>query len=113
AQPRPQGPPPGGGPLVRLPLPLNQLFIINFAGFVLLVLLFWFGPRLVGLNRRLVDALIALWAIGTALGWADIGRPNPMGLGLIARGIEVVLLIALIVHASTQTSPSREVARAA
>src|SRR5262249_7809157 len=111
-QPRPPGPPPGGGPLIRPPLPLNQLFIVNFVGWVLLALLFWFGPRLVGLSRRVVDALMILWAVGTILGWLDIGRPNPMGLGLIAKGIEVVLIVALILHASGQTSPSREMARA-
>jgi hypothetical protein len=112
AQPRPQGPPPGGGPPIRMPLPLNQLFIINCVGWIVLLLLFWFGPRLVGLNRRIVDALMVAWAAGTILGWLDIGRPNPMGLGLIAKAIEVVLIVALILHASTQTAPSREMAPA-
>jgi hypothetical protein len=105
--------PPGAGPLVRMPLPLNELFIINFVGWVLLALLFWFGPSLLGVKRRVVDVLMMLWALGTILGWLDVGRPNPMNLGLLAKGIEVVLIVALILHATRQSAPAREYARAA
>jgi hypothetical protein len=111
-QPRPQGPPPGGGPLIRPPLPLNELFLINCVGYLLLVLLFWFGPSLLGVKRRVVDVLIMLWACGTILGWLDIGRPNPMGLGLISKGIEVILIAAVILHASNQTEARQRVAQA-
>src|SRR5512133_567043 len=40
-------PPPGGGP-PQLPLPLNELFLLNFVGYVVLALLFWFAPRWLG-----------------------------------------------------------------
>jgi hypothetical protein len=111
-QPRPQ-PPPGGGPLIRPPLPLNELFLINAAGYLLLVLLFWLGPRLFGIQRRVVGALLALWACGTFLGWLDIGRPNPMGLGLISKAIEVILVAAVILYASTRAEERKRVAAAA
>jgi hypothetical protein len=112
-QPRPPAPPPGGGPLVRMPLPLNELFLINAAGYLLLVLLFWFGPRLLGIQRRVVGLLMALWACGTILGWLDVGRPNPMGLGYIAKAIEVVLIAVVILYASTRAEARQQVAAAA
>ena len=46
--PRPAIPPGGPPPAARaFPffLPLNVLFLLNFIGAVVLVLLFWFGPR--------------------------------------------------------------------
>jgi hypothetical protein len=51
-----------------MPLPLNELFLINAAGYLLLVLLFWLGPRLFGIQRRVVSVLMALGACGTILG---------------------------------------------
>lgn len=97
------GPPPGGGgprpgparsPLI---LPLNQLFVLNFVGEVVLVLLFWLSRRLLGTRRWLVDVVMIGYASATFVAWWIFGRPNPMGLGYLSKGIEIVLIIALIV----------------
>src|SRR5947209_7514825 len=39
-------PPPGPG--FRPPAPINELFVLNLVGYIVLVLLFWFGPRFLG-----------------------------------------------------------------
>ena len=105
----PSGPPPGAapraprpptaGPPVRLPLPLNELFLLNFIGYVVLVLVFWFGPRLLGRWRWLADVALIVYAAAAFLAWLDMGRPNPMGLGYLSKGIEILLVIALVAHA--------------
>ena len=108
------GPPPGAirNPLI---LPLNQLFILNFAGEVVLVLLFWFSRRLLGARRWLVDVVMIVYAGATFVAWWMFGRPNPMGLGYLSKGIEIVLIIALIVDivniARQRASPTMVSAR--
>jgi len=94
--PPPNGPRPGG---FRLPLflPLNQLFILNLVGEVVLVLLFWLSRRLLGARRWLVDVAMILYASTTFVAWWLFGRPNPMGLGYLSKGMEIVLVIALLV----------------
>lgn len=99
----PPGAPPGGGgppagPLVPLPLPLNQLFLLNFIGYVVLVILFWLAPRWFGGKRWWVDVALILYTAVSIVGWLDVGRPNPMGLGYLAKAIEVVLIVALVAH---------------
>jgi hypothetical protein len=100
--PRPASPPPGAGgpprPLVPFPLPLNELFLLNFVGYLVLVVLFWFGPRLLGGRRWLIDGLIVVYVAVTFLGWWEIGRPNPMGLGYLSKALEALLVVAVLVH---------------
>jgi hypothetical protein len=87
------------------------LFILNFAGEVVLVLLFWFSRRLLGARRWLVDVVMIVYAAATFTAWWMLGRPNPMGLGYLSKGIEIVLIIALIVDiwniARQRASPTR------
>jgi len=91
-------PPPGGGGPPPFPLPLNQLFVLNLVGYVLLVLVFWFvAPRL-GTRRWLVDALLIGYVAVVFAGWLRVGGPNPRGLGYLSKSIEIVLVIALLVH---------------
>lgn len=97
---RPGGPPPGPAPLVPMPFPLNEMFLLNLIGWIVLVVLFWLGPSLLGRTRWIVDVLMILYAAVTILGWLEIGHPNPMGLGYLAKAIEVVLIVALLVHLS-------------
>src|SRR5689334_6244706 len=53
-------PPPGGGPPQFL-LPLNQMFVLNLVGYVVLLLLFWFvAPRL-GNLAWIVHALFIVY----------------------------------------------------
>jgi hypothetical protein len=95
---RPPGPPPGGGPAVPMPLPLNELFLLNLIGWIVLVILFWLGPSLFGRARWVIDAAMIIFAALTILGWLDIGHPNPMGLGYLAKAIELVLIVVLFAH---------------
>src|SRR5262249_27433596 len=48
------GPPPGAGP-PPLPLPLNQLFVLNFVGYLVLIVAFWLAPRWLGRWSWVVD----------------------------------------------------------
>jgi hypothetical protein len=103
---RPPAPPAGtpprvprAGPPVPLPLPLTTLFVLNFVGYIVLVLVFWIGPRWLGAKSWLIDVAFIIYTSLVILGWLDVGGPNPMGLGYLAKGIEIVLIIALIIHA--------------
>jgi hypothetical protein len=102
-------PPPGSrpaGPRLALPLPLNVLFLLNFIGEVVLVLLFWFGPRLFGKRRWLIDVIMIIYAAVTFIAWVMFGAPNPMGLGYLSKGFEIALIIALLVDIwSTRRQP--------
>jgi hypothetical protein len=86
-------PAPRGNPLI---LPLNELFVLNFAGEVVLVLLFLFSRRWLGERRWLVDVVMIVYAAATFAAWLMFGRPNPMGLGYLSKGVEIVLIITLI-----------------
>jgi hypothetical protein len=74
------------------------LFVLNLVGYVALVLIFWFlAPRL-GARRWLVDTLLIAYVVVIFAGWMRIGGPNPRGLGYLSKSIEIVLVIALLVH---------------
>lgn len=94
--PRTGTPPrPAGNPFSFLPL--NELFLLNFAGEVVLVLLFLFSRRLLGERRWLIDVVMIVYAATTFVAWWLFGRPNPMGLGYLSKGVEIALIIALLV----------------
>ncbi len=98
--PRPAVPPGGPPPAARafpVILPLNVLFLLNFIGAVVLVLLFWFGPRWLGRRRWWVNVAMIVYAAATFGAWLMFGRPNPMGLGYLSKGIEIILIVALLV----------------
>ena len=94
--PPPGSPPPGPRPFA-LPIPLNVLFLLNFIGEVVLVLLFWFGPRWLGRRRWLINVIMIIYAAVTFIAWVMFGQPNPMGLGYLSKGMEIALIIALLV----------------
>ncbi len=97
AGPRPGGAPgPGANPFI---LPLNELFLLNFVGEVVLVLLFWVSRRWLGERRWFMNVAMIAYAAATLIAWWIFGRPNPMGLGYLSKGIEILLIIALIVDA--------------
>ncbi len=97
-------PPPGarGNPFI---LPLNELFVLNFVGAVILVLLFWLALRWLSRRVWLVDVVMIGFAATTFVAWLIIGRPNPMGLGYLSKGIEIVLMITLLAHIWTILRP--------
>ncbi len=104
--PFPAGPRPGGSaPPPRAPrgnpliLPLNELFVLNLVGEIVLVALFWTSRRWLGERRWLIDLAMMAYAAITFGAWLAFGRPNPMGLGYLSKAIEIVLIVVLFVHA--------------
>jgi hypothetical protein len=101
----PAPPPGGGGP--EFPLPLNQLFVLNLCGYIVLLLIFWFiAPRL-GNWAWLVDAVFIVYVAIIFVGWVSIGGPNPRGLGYLSKTIEILLILALLAHMWTLLSRTR------
>ena len=93
---------PGFNPFI---LPLNELFVLNFVGGVILVLVFWFALRRFNSKVWLVDAVMIVYAAAAFGAWLMLGRPNPMGLGYLSKGIEIVLIAALLTHIWTKLRP--------
>ena len=96
--PPPGAPPPGANAPPQLPLPLNQLFVLNFLIYLALAALVWFGRDRFGNWRWLVDLGVLAIAALTILGWFEMRRPNPMNLGYLAKGVEVVLILLVLTH---------------
>jgi hypothetical protein len=91
------GPPPGPRP-PDLPLPLNELFVLNFVGWVVLVAAFWLAPRA---WRWLVEAAMIVYTLAIIGGWMYIWSPNPMNLGYLSKTIEVALIAVLLLDLLT------------
>lgn len=91
------GPPPGGGN--PFPLPLNEMFFLNFLAAVGLVLAFWVAYRWFRRWLWLVDAALVGFAAFSIWGWWKVGRPNPQNLGHISKGLEVGLIAIVVAHA--------------
>jgi len=89
------------------PLPFNVLFSLNFVGYVVLAVAFWYAPRFLGRRRWLVDLVLLVYTVLSILGWLQIGRPNPQGLGLASKAVEVALIVALVVHTWRVIRPGR------
>jgi len=106
--PPPGAPPPsggGGGP--QFPLPLNQLFVLNLCGYIVLLLIFWFvAPRL-GSWAWLVDVVFILYVAIVFGAWLSIGGPNPQGLGYVSKTLEILLILALLAHLWTLVARMR------
>lgn len=79
-------------------LPLNELFLLNFIGAVVLVVLFWFADRWLGARRWLMNIVLIAYEATTFVAWVLFGRPNPMGLGYLSKGIELTLIVVLVVY---------------
>jgi hypothetical protein len=95
--PRPATPPPGPRP-PQLPVSLNELFLLSLVGYVVLLALFWLAPRWLGRWSWLVDVAMIAYAGLIFAGWLLFGHPNPMGLGYLARGVELLLAVTLVIH---------------
>jgi hypothetical protein len=96
APPPPSGAPPG--PPVPFPLPLNQMFVLNLVGYLILIGLLWLAFRRFAAWRMWVDVLFIIYVVGVFLAWVDFGAPNPQGLGYLSKGIEFLTLLALLAH---------------
>lgn len=50
-----------------------------------------------------------VYTAASIFAWVEFGKPNPNGLGYTSKGIEIVLIVVLVVHAVTvigQRAPS-------
>ena len=81
------------------PLPLNRLFVLNFVGYLVLAVAFWYAPRFLGPRRWLVDVVLMVYSVLSVVGWFQVGMPNPRGLGYLSKALEAALIVALAVHA--------------
>ena len=88
----------------QLPLALDQMLLLNGIGYAVLVVFFWLGPIVLGRRRWLIDLLLAIYAFATIVGWYYVGMPNPMNLGYLSKAVEVVLVLALLVHMRAVTA---------
>ncbi|MGH2365533.1 MAG: hypothetical protein ACRDHX_12895 [Chloroflexota bacterium] len=98
------GPPPGSRP-TPLPVPfighsLPQLFLANFVAAVVLVVLFLLALRLAYGYRLTVDILLVAFSAATLIGWNNLHGPNPQGLGHVAVGLEITLIVFAVIHAA-------------
>jgi hypothetical protein len=75
------------------------LFLLNFLGYVVLVLVFWLAPRWLGTWRWVVDVALMGYATLGIVAWLEMGRPNPLGLGYLSKGLEIGLILAVAAHA--------------
>ncbi|HLY67786.1 MAG TPA: hypothetical protein VKU60_19765 [Chloroflexota bacterium] len=94
--------PPGGMPSA-LPVPvigqsLPALFTANLIAAVVLVVLLLAGLRAPYWYRLGIDVLLVAFASATLVGWNNIHRPNPVGLGRIAVALEVALIVFALIH---------------
>jgi hypothetical protein len=80
--------------------PLPYLFLLNFICYVALAGLFWASRNGPVARRRLVDLVIAGFALVTFVAWWYFtgGRGNPMNLGYTSKVIEVLLFGAALYH---------------
>ena len=81
------------------PLPFNQLFTLNFVGYVILAVAFWYAPRFLGRRQWILDVVFLVYTMLSIVGWMQIGMPNPQGLGYLSKALEIALIVALAVHA--------------
>ncbi len=85
---------------------LAILFLLSFLGYLVLVGAFLYTQRASLTQRRWVDGALIVYALILLGAWLSRGGPNPRGfgfvpLGYLSKAIEVLLILALIVHAAT------------
>ena len=61
------------------PLPLNRLFALNFLGYLVLAVAFWYAPRFLGPRRWLVDVVLIVYAVLSMLTWLTLMSLCPSG----------------------------------
>ena len=80
--------------------PLPYLFLLNFFAYMSLAALFLVSRRAPAGRRRVVDLVIAAFALVTFVAWWYFtgGRGNPLNLGYTSKTIEAVLFVLVLVH---------------
>jgi hypothetical protein len=77
---------------------LSVLFLLNFVGYVVLAAAFLFGRRLLGSRAWLLNLVLAGYTVAAIAMWLQRGGPNPMGLGYASKALEVLLVVAVLMH---------------
>ena len=77
---------------------LSELFLLNFLGYVGLIVVFFLISNASATWRSALDVLIIVYAAVTFYEWLSRGGPNPMGLAYVAKPAEILLVIALVAH---------------
>ena len=106
----PPGPPPGapaGGaapafhaPANPFPLPLNEMFTLNFIAAIVLVVALIVALRWLPRWTALVDLAFIGFAALSIWGWWQVGKPNPQNLGHISKVLEVVIVALALAQAA-------------
>jgi len=100
------GPPPGGGPSIMalLPLPLQDLFILNFIGYVVLAIALYLPP--LQRYQQVIRWILIAYAAITIILWFLITMARPDVFAYIDKPIELALIALLLID-------SRQAARQA
>ena len=80
---------------------LNVLFLLNFAGYVVLTAAFVISLRMSSKLGRVASLALLAYATATILAWIGGGQDDLLGLGYVSKGAEVALILALVLHLRT------------
>ncbi|MCC7105851.1 MAG: hypothetical protein IT307_11970 [Chloroflexi bacterium] len=79
---------------------LSFQFLLNFLGYLALIVLFLCRRRWLGSRAWLANLTFAVYATGAIVLWVQRNTPNPRGLGYPSKAIEVaIVLLALALTA--------------
>ena len=79
-------------------LPLNELFLLNAIGYIVLLVIFWSWPRNLRTWRWIIDLILIGYSVASIISWINIGMPNPHNLGYLSKVLEVALILVVIAH---------------
>ncbi len=77
------------------------MFLLNFIGSVVLVWLLLSSGHWPQVRRVLLDVVIIGYEAFTFVCWWLFGRPNPMELGYLSKGFEIIVVVAVVAHISS------------
>lgn len=86
---------------------VSELFALNFVGYLGLIGLVLSAPSMLGPRQWIAYALLGVYTLATIGAWIYFGGPNPMGLGHLDKGLEIVLLIAIAIQLTGLWSAGR------
>ena len=86
---------PGGSILQSIPLPLSTLFILNGIGYLVLVIALYLPP--LARFQRFIRWLLIMFAAVTFILYFVVNGFHLNTIGLIDKGVEVVLIILLLI----------------
>jgi len=89
---------------------LNVLFLLNFAGYLVLTIGFVICRRFSTKLHRAVSLALVAYATATVLAWLGGGQDDLLSLGYVSKAAELTLIVALILYVRTlPVAPARRV----